>query len=448
MARSRVAPLAGCGRYLDAVSDGVVREVQLAVRRGLDGVGRVVLAVSGGRDSTVLLDAAAEVSPPGALLVATFDHGTGPAAERAAEHVSALTRRLGIPVRVGRAREPLSGEAAWRAARWAFLSAVARDEGAIVATAHTRDDNVETILMRELRGAGARGLAGLYAPSATRRPLLETPGPAVAEYARARRLTWVDDPSNASAAHLRNRVRHDLLPALRRVRPEIDAELLAVGRAAAQWRLEVEAVVEGAIAPSIAGEAALEVAAKSLAGYSPEALAVLWPAIAGRVGLALDRRGTRRIVEFTMLGRVGGRIQLSGGWELCRTRDRFELRRQPAAPVEPTALVEGLFWGEWRFTPVDRPVDNDPWSASFPSGADLAVRRWEPGDAMDLGRGRRRKVKQLLSDRGITGLRRASWPVVVADGRIVWVPGVRRSDAATDRSGRPGRTYRCELHER
>lgn len=425
-----------------------MRDIQAAVRRGLDGAERMLLAVSGGRDSMVLLDAAAVVLPRERLLVATFDHGTGPAARRAVEAVVAATERLGIAVHVGRAARPLAGEAAWRAARWEFLASIARDQRAEIATAHTRDDNVETILMRELRGAGPRGLAGLYAPSPIRRPLLEASAATVATYARARGLAWVDDPSNASSDFLRNRVRRDILPALRGAHPGIDEELLAIGHRAARWRVDVERFVDAAIEPKRVGAAALDVAAHSLAGYSPESLAVLWPAVAGRVGVALDRRGTHRIVEFTMLGRVGGRIQLSGGWQLYRTSDRFELRRADPAPIEPTTLGEGLFWGAWRFTLVDRPVDSDPWDASFPLEAEPVVRRWEPGDAMDLGGGRRRKVKQLLSDRGISGLRRSVWPVVVVGGRIVWVPGVRRSDAATDRSGRPGRTYRCEFHER
>lgn len=425
-----------------------MREIQAAVRRGLDGAERVLLAVSGGRDSTVLLDAAAAVVDRERLLVATFDHGTGAAARSAVQVVVQATERLGLPIHVGRAGGALAGEAAWRAARWDFLGTVARNHHAQIATAHTRDDNVETILMRELRGSGARGLAGLYAPSSIRRPLLEHSAAAVAEYARARQLGWVDDPSNASPVYLRNRVRRDLLPALRRAHPRIDDELLAVGHRAACWRVEVERLVDEAIAPKRVGAAALDVAAHSLVGYSPESLAVLWPAIAGRVGVALDRRGTHRIVEFTMLGRVGGRIQLSGGWHLYRTSDRFELRRAAPAPSEPATLGEGLFWGAWRFTLVDRPVDSDPWDASFPLEAKPVVRRWVPGDAMDLGGGRLRKVKQLLSDRGISGLRRAVWPVVVLGERIVWVPGVRRSDAATDRSGRPGRTYRCEFHER
>lgn len=426
----------------------MVNEVCTAVRRGLEGAPRIVLAVSGGRDSTVLLDAAAAVLPRDRLVVATFDHGTGEAARNAAAAVESGAARLGLPVRTGRASLAGATEATWRDARWSFLRAVAADERATVATAHTRDDNLETIVLRVVRGAGARGLAALFAPGDVLRPLVETSRESIATYASVRRLTWVDDPSNDSAAYLRNRVRRDLLPALTRARPELADDLLELGRRAAEWRGAVERVVDDAVAPAVHGRRGLDVAALSLAGYSPRSLAVLWPAIAGRVGLALDHRGTRRLVEFTSLGRVGTRVQVAGGWEVYRTTDRFELRRAEAAPEGARTLRGPLEWGEWRFTPVDRPAEDDPWTASFPATTPLTVRGWRPGDSMELAPGRHRKIKHLLSDRRIAGHRRASWPVVLAGERIAWIPGVRRSDAATDRSGRPGRTYRCELHDR
>lgn len=426
----------------------MVNEVCAAVRRGLDEAPRVVLAVSGGRDSTVLLDAAAATLPRERLVVATFDHGTGDAARNAVGAVESHAARLGVPVRTARASLAGATEAAWREARWRFLRDVAAAEGGAVATAHTRDDNLETIVLRVVRGAGARGIAALFAPGEALRPLVETSRETIAAYAAARRLTWVEDPANDSAAYLRNRIRRDLLPALTRARPELTEELLELGRRAAEWRVAVERVVDGEIVPTVHGRRGLDVAAVSLAGYSPESLAVLWPAIAGRVGVALDRRGTRRLVEFTSLGRAGTCVQLAGGWEVYRTTDRFELRRRRTAPEGAQTLGGPLEWGEWRFTPVDRPAGDDPWTASFPATVPLTVREWRPGDSMELAPGRRRKVKQLLSDRHIAGHRRASWPVVLAGERIAWIPGVRRSDAATDRSGRPGRTYRCELHDR
>jgi len=139
-------------------------------------------------------------------------------------------------------------------------------------------------------------------------------------------VEYIEDPSNHSRAFLRNRVRHDLLPALLRVRPTIDVELLAVADAAAEWRREVERLVT--TLPSVRVERdSLSVAATDLRRYDDAGLAIVWPVLAARLGLALDRRGTVRLAEFTTHGQVGGAIQLSGGFEVRRSTFSFVLRR-------------------------------------------------------------------------------------------------------------------------
>src|SRR5690606_20585993 len=138
-----------------------------------------------------------------------------------------------------------ASEDAWRAARWAALREEAAARGARVATAHTRDDQVETVLMRVMRDAGAPGLAGLAASAGTVvRPLLGIARREIAGYAAARRVSFVEDPSNLSLAYLRNRVRLELLPTLLRARPSLERELLSIGERAAVWRDEVDRAVD------------------------------------------------------------------------------------------------------------------------------------------------------------------------------------------------------------
>ncbi len=292
------------------------------------GVRPFVLAVSGGPDSMALMVAAARVARDRVACVATFDHGTGPAARRAAELVESEATRLGFAHVMGRATTALPArEAAWRAARWEFLRSVASRHGAQVVTAHTRDDQIETIVMRLLRHAGARGLAGLYAETGVVRPWVDVPRAAVAAYGRSLAVPSIDDPSNRSRAHLRNRVRLDLLPALRQAHPTLDTDLLSAARAAADWRRTFERLVESAH-PVRHDRASAEasVAAAHLAEYDPATLAVIWPVLAARAGVTLDRRGTSRLAAFTTRGRVGGVIQLSGGVEVTRTRFSFVFR--------------------------------------------------------------------------------------------------------------------------
>jgi tRNA(Ile)-lysidine synthase len=219
-----------------------------------------------------------------AVTTATFDHGTGTAARRAALLVELECKRRTMPVVSGRrAESSSSGEAAWRAARWEFLTGWARELGATVVTAHTRDDQLETVVMRILRdprNASARGLAAMYSRSAVARPLLDVARADVAAYATAHEVRHMEDPSNRDRAHLRNRVRLDILPALERARPGFSDEMLAVARAAGDWRESVERVVDGLGVKLLPP---LVVPLEALAGLSPPARRV--------GGLAIARAG-------------------------------------------------------------------------------------------------------------------------------------------------------------
>lgn len=426
----------------------IVREVEAEVLRSLEGVDRVVLAVSGGRDSMVLLDAVHRVARERVAIVATYDHGTGATAAAAAAAAVRQARLLGVNVVRERAMSPRArpGEAAWRAARWSFLRRVQRSFGGVVATAHTRDDHLETVLMRVLRGAGARGLAALAAPGVgIVRPLLALPREDIAAYAVARRLEWVDDPTNRSRAHLRNRVRLDLLPALCTARPTLAAELLELAERAARWREEVESFVANHVPARIA-DGALVVARASLERYDAPALTVLWPVLAAKLGLALDRRGTMRVAAFTTEGRSGQRIQLSGGYEVVCTRDELRLRRSEAFnSFAMRPLRDGMAVGAFRFRFVPGSGPNDPWQAALPADRPLAARPWHPGDRMTpAGATGPRRVKRLFREAGVDAGARRGWPVVLAGEEIVWVPGVRRGVAATARSGRPVQRVACE----
>jgi tRNA(Ile)-lysidine synthase len=306
-------------------ANGAERAVRDAVLAGIPAGSRVVLAVSGGRDSMVLLDAAVRWRRDSIAAVATFDHGTGPAATAACALVRSVAAGSRIVVAHQRGTDIARSEAAWRAARWAFLRGAAGRFGARVATAHTRDDHVETVFIRALRGAGARGLAGLYAPSPVLRPLLDVSRADVRGYARARNVPFVSDPSNASRDHLRNRVRLDLLPALERAHPGFEAALLSLSRRAAAWRDVVERMVD-AMQPRCEADAVF-VPAAPIESLPRDALEHVWPAIAGRAGVALDRRGTNRLAAFSARRSGRGPVQLSGGHEVIRHARAFEIRR-------------------------------------------------------------------------------------------------------------------------
>ncbi|HUF30165.1 MAG TPA: tRNA lysidine(34) synthetase TilS [Gemmatimonadaceae bacterium] len=408
-----------------------------------------MLAVSGGRDSMVLLHAAARCVPEQIAAVVTVDHGTGVAATRAAALVERRSRTLGLEVVRSKIRPAAPRESAWRAARWEVLREEAAERNAMIATAHTYDDQAETVLMRVMRNAGARGLAALAASSGRLvRPLLGVGRAEIDAYAAAHAIEFVEDPSNRSLGHLRNRVRLELLPALLTARPELRHELVAIGRRAAAWREGVEHAVDAFI-PHRQGSAGLSVAREALLPFGREELRVLWPALAARIGVVLDRRGTERLTSFTIQGRRGARIQLSGGVEAVRHRDCLLIRRADAPALErPRRLDASTEFGSWRFVRTTaRGATGGDWEAELPLNRPLHVRGWRAGDriipAGERGGGARR-VKRLLRESGVEAGIRTGWPVVLSGDEIVWVPGVRRGLAATVRSGRPVAVYRCE----
>jgi tRNA(Ile)-lysidine synthase len=310
-------------------------EVVRAARVAFSGTTRILLAVSGGIDSMVLMHAAAALTRHRrpTFIVASFDHGTGIAARRALDLVRRRAKDLDLPFVSGHAATAATTEHDWRVARWGFLREQAAIIGGPIATAHTLDDQIETVFMRILRDAGPRGLAALYAETEIIRPFLSLRRTDIARYAEEHDVAFADDPTNAMRNHLRNRVRHDLLPAISKVRPTFPSQLLSIARKSAEWRTRMTEIVDN-IEVERGTDGSLRVARGALRGYDAESLRALWPSIAAKAAIVMDRRGTHRLAEFTMKGVTGGSIQLSGGVEVRMFRDHMLVRRWDWRRVE------------------------------------------------------------------------------------------------------------------
>lgn len=306
----------------EAADRSALTEVQSAI--ALLPTGRWLLAVSGGRDSMVLLDAMASARPGEIAAVATFDHGTGAAARRACALVEREAEARALTVVSERAPAGSAArEADWRAARLAFLHGWAREMSAEILTGHTRDDQVETVVQRLLRESGPRGLAAMLASGV--RPLLAVSRARVAAYAQARRVPFVEDPSNLDLRHQRNRVRHELLPALERAHAGFGEWCWALSERAAEWRAGTERLVDrlGVSQPT---SQTLVVPAEELRSLSPVEWQVIWPVLAARVRIVMDRRAIERASAWAPRARPGGAVQLSGGGSIECTDRTFVIR--------------------------------------------------------------------------------------------------------------------------
>lgn len=407
----------------------------------------MLVAVSGGADSVALLAALHELRDELRIRVeaAHLDHGLrGAESDADRAFVEELTARLAIPLAVERARLAAGNvEAAARQARYAFLARAAAASGATrIATAHTQDDQAETLLLRLLRGAGRRGLGGIRPRrGAIIRPLLLCDRVQVRYFLVERGLAWRRDRSNFDFALARARVRSGYLPALaRELNPRLSRALARLADV-----LRDEDVLLDRIASTVPGmRDRLDLAV----------LAALEPAIARRV----VRRWWRRLGNVTALGldhvdavlalalrpEGGGRIRVPGGW-VVRTADALELDRgalpEPVAASFEEALAPGTTldlpdgWrlslredaGESRAEPGDDVclLDADALPAT------LTVRNRRPGDRLRLlGLGGRTSIKRLFITRGVPRARRAGYPLVLAGDEIVWVPRCGRGEHA------------------
>ncbi len=216
---------------MSAAQTESVRAALAQALSGLDPHARVVIAYSGGLDSTALLHVAYECLGAERVIACHVHHGLQPLADEWARHCEAQALRLGVGFRLARlgpARLAGQGLEAWaRTERYRALWAQMADAGAsVLLTAHHADDDAETLLMRLARGAGLDGLAGGVLPEQAGpagmrllRPFVSVRRQVLAAYAQARGLSYVDDPMNTDEAYFRVAIRREVMPALTRVAP-------------------------------------------------------------------------------------------------------------------------------------------------------------------------------------------------------------------------------------
>jgi tRNA(Ile)-lysidine synthase len=411
--------------------------------------GRALVAVSGGPDSVTLLHLLHDSRDLHRLelVVAHFDHGIHPDSAAVAGGVRALAARLGLEYEEGRgALGPGAGETSARAARYAWLEATrARLDAALIFTAHHADDQVETILMRVLKGSGPAGLAGM-APrqGAVVRPLLSFRRSVILRYVRAEGLAVWGDPANQDPRHLRAWLRGDVLPLLRTRLPLVEAALVGLGRQAARGRAAWNAVLDVLPALDFRLERdGFSVAARPLSGYDSALGETVIMSAARRTGCRLGPTRAGRVLRLVERGGSGAGVPLGEGWVAELAFGRLVVTR--AAPGADSAAwplqgAEGEgAWGRWHVRwsrePAPERQERTGLAAWF-APAPLVVRMWSAGERIrPLGGTGRRLLVRCFQDARVPRSRRASWPVLAGPGGVVWIPGVSRSDALLPEPG-------------
>ncbi len=465
-----------------------------------DGIAHpVIVGVSGGADSVCLLHLLAGLAPPWhlALHVAHLDHNVRPDSAEDAAFVQRLAEGLELPFHCRRlSHEEIDGadnnlEAGLRRLRYGFFADVAGSLTGIsngqsnpqqptVAVAHTADDQAETILMHALRGSGLNGLAGMRpvtnlansngpAPLRLVRPLLDVPRTHILQYLDDHGIVWREDPSNREMRFARNWLRHQILPELRKLYPNLTPALARLGALMAE---------ESDRADRINAEAFQRLREQS------EAAATTHPAVRvvlHRVGFrGLDvatQRGVLRLAglsigllaedmdyertETLRLALTGDdnprALPLAGQIVWSADGSRFSLHKRSALAFQPSTPFLDDHWrdqhatvalaadGEvavagWRLICqaadlADLPplwqATNDPWQVWCDAGqvAGLVLTTPQQGQRFaPLGlAGRHKNIGDLFTDNKVAVELRAGWPLLVdgSNGEVVWLCGLR-----------------------
>ncbi|MDO8331785.1 MAG: tRNA lysidine(34) synthetase TilS [Fluviicoccus sp.] len=406
------------------------------------GVRRLVVACSGGLDSMALLDVVAAKAHLNrySLHVVHVHHGLSRFADDWAELVQLASARhqasfCKLSVRVGDAG---SLEEAAREARYRAIAGELK-EGDVLLTAHHRNDQAETVLLRLLRGSGVRGLSGMHPVSDLPfsegrfplwRPLLTVGRSQLELYARSRGLVWVDDASNQDIRHDRNALRHGIIPELETRWPQA-VPVLAL---TAQRMQEADSLLNDLaildLQPLLRENFTLCISGlQTLSRTRQINLLRFWLLSQGLT--APDRPGLHRIMDEVCAARCDGTPEFN--WRLAEVR-RY---RDQLYAMKPLPEADNSFRVVWqdRESPLVLPSGRT-LSPVCGGGTGIRLSLWRQAGVVEVrfrqggerlridGSGHHKALKNLFQEAGTPSWQRPLWPLIYVDGVLAMVPGI------------------------
>lgn len=426
---------------------------------------RVICAVSGGADSTAMLHCLQALQSELGITVcaAHFNHLLrGEESERDERFVREMCISYGIELFTGREdvsayakQSGKSPEDAAREKRYAFLQSLPGDK---IATAHTADDNAETVLLHLLRGSGLRGLCGIPPKRGTIvRPLLCVGREDILSYLKEEGLSWCEDSTNAGDSYLRNRIRHRVMPPLREEAPRLSETLL---RQSAILREE---------------DALLDSLASASLRQTEDGRYLIAPILSAPN--ALQKRALRLIVRRTLPKDVSekhilalqrllraespsAKLSLPDGVTVQRSYDSFFLTRRTPVFLPETALnLSGItelpsvsMQAECTIVNSFENFENTPFQFAVKydmiSSAPIFLRSRRSGDTIVTPGGHRKLLKKLLIDRKIPRAERERCLVLTDNLRVLAAVGIGVSREFRAEKGKPALLIRFVRKER
>jgi tRNA(Ile)-lysidine synthase len=434
------------GRNIAAVSTkaDALRKLARVVRdSGLapEGSPGVVL-ISGGPDSACLAAGLAEHCGRPNVHALHLNYGLRDSAAEDEQLCRRLCALLRIDLRVERPRlREGNMQAAARDARYAAGERLRERIGCEwVATGHTRTDLAETVLYRLASSPGRRAMLGLPARrGSVIRPLLAIERPETRRLATAAGLPFADDPTNLDRSFARNRIRHEVLPALREVSPTAVRNLAETRQELAEESRVLDRIVAETLEAAGAGDGAIAVRAEALEDAEPGLRRLALRALAERAAGHAVALGGVQAREIWRLARLpeGGEVELGGGVSALCESGLIRFASGEEALPEPVVLtVPGRCrFGRWEvraeLSPAPAPM-NGPERAVLDAsalGPDVVVRAWREGDRIrPLGMQGTKTLQDLFTDRKVPRSLRHALPVVTSNDRVAWVAGVAVSE--------------------
>jgi len=419
----------------------------------------LVVALSGGADSTALLDLLTRLQGYNLRLIAThLNHSLrGDESDADEEFCRLMAERYAIPFEARRidirkmaGENRLNLEDAGRRSRIAFFDEIcAKYDAAAVALAHHADDQAETVLMHLLRGSGMTGLSGMAYRNEKGyvRPLLDITRFEIEQYLCGRSIVWRDDASNSDTVYLRNRIRRHLLPQLEEYNPDIRSTLAATASIIGGDEALLEELTEQAFIESCqAGEGRVVCAVDRLHRLAPALLRRVLRLAFKKLTGTLEGVSMPHIVAISALigsNRPNSRLSLPQGITVVREYDTLRFSRSSTAVIYENFELPITEPGNYLLhnggsLTVDKNSSTadlkDPYSVCldlnklpFP----WLVRTFRPGDRMTpFGMTGRKKVKDIFIDRKIPLSERRLIPILFCGADLVWIAGVFASESS------------------
>lgn len=437
---------------------------------------KVVVGVSGGADSVALLHILSRLKDLNLEITAAhLNHGIrAEEAERDSRFVERAAADLGlrfehkkVDTLAYKEERKLSLEDAARELRYEFFNEVMENLGASkIATAHTRDDQAETILMRLLRGSGLRGLSGI--PPISRgcliRPLLFVSREEIENYLKSNGIEWVEDSTNASTEFLRNRVRQELIPILTEYNPQLTDTLSRTADILRSYEefisSEVEKLFEELFGKDVNGEflGSLDAYRKSARSLRLSCLRLSIERVSKSLN-AVSYTHVTAADEFLLSDSASGEIEFPGGAVIAKGYDKFLVTEKSRLSEQFSYMIETP--GKSSFPEFD--VEIEPAisktletedestvylaadSIEFP----IEVRSFKSGDRfMPLGMNKYKKVQDYLTDVKLPKFLRGRVPIFTSKGQIFWIGGMRVDERAKiTKTGQKALRFKLAVNE-